>query len=71
MNWINGFELLCYAITVVFLVDIIRKKSLNELWLFVSAAVAGFALELMAVYFTDIFHYCSDFFISIGVSPIR
>ena len=24
MNWINGFELLCYTITVLFLIDIIR-----------------------------------------------
>ena len=27
MNWINAFELLCYAITLVFLIDIIRKKN--------------------------------------------
>ena len=54
MNWINGFELLCYAITVLFLIDVIRKKSRNEFWLFVSAAIAGFALELLAVRVTDI-----------------
>ncbi|MBQ4425883.1 MAG: hypothetical protein II882_09150 [Lachnospiraceae bacterium] len=71
MNWINGFEILCYAITLLFLIDIIRKKSWNEFWLFVSAAVAGFALELLAVRVTDIYHYSQDFFISIGFKPYQ
>ena len=34
MNWINGFELLCYGITLLFLVDVIgerkKRKSENE-----------------------------------------
>jgi hypothetical protein len=71
MNWINGFELLCYAITVLFLIDIFRKKSRNEFWLFISAAIAGFALELLAVRATDIYHYSRDFFISIGFRPYQ
>ena len=71
MNWINGFELLCYAITILFLIDIIRNKSRNEFWLFISAAVAGFALELLAVRVTDIYHYSQDFFISIGFIPYQ
>ena len=71
MNWINGFELLCYAITILFLIDIIRKKSRNEFWLFVSAAVAGFALELLAVRVTDIYHYSQEFYVSIGFRPYQ
>ena len=71
MNWINGFELLCYAITILFLIDIIRKKSRNEFWLFVSAAVAGFALELLAVRVTDIYHYSREFYVSIGFRPYQ
>lgn len=71
MNWINAFELLCYAITLVFLIDIIRKKSRDEFWLFVSAAIAGFALELLAVRVTDIYHYSKDFYISIGFEPYQ
>ena len=71
MNWINGFELLCYAITILLLIDIIRKKSRNEFWLFISAAIAGFALELLAVRVTDIYHYSQDFFISIGFRPYQ
>ena len=71
MNWINAFELLCYAITLIFLADIIRKRSLQELFLFVSAAIAGFALELLAVRVTDIYHYSPDFYISIGFRPYQ
>ncbi len=71
MNWINGFEVLCYAITLLFLTDIIRKKSRNEFWLFVSAALAGFTLELLAVRVTDIYHYSRDFYINIGFQPYQ
>ena len=71
MNWINSFEILCYAITSVFLFDIWRKKSRGEFWLFVSAAFAGFALELLAVRVTDIYHYSPDFYISIGFKPYQ
>ena len=71
MNWINTFELLCYAITAMFLWDVIRKKNRGELWLFISAAIAGFALELLAVRVTDIYHYSPDFYISIGFKPYQ
>ena len=69
MNWINAFELLCYAITAMFLWDVIRRKNREELWLFISAAIAGFALELLAVRVTDIYHYSPDFYISIDFKP--
>ena len=71
MNWIQVFELLCYAITLMFLWDILRKKSWEELWLFISAAIAGFALELLAVRVTDIYHYSPDFYISVGFAPYQ
>ena len=71
MNWINTFELLCYAITAMFLWDVIRKKNREELWLFISAAIAGFALELLAVRVMDIYHYSPDFYISIGFKPYQ
>ena len=71
MNWINAFEILCYAITVVFLIDVIKRREKHEFWLFVSAAIAGFALELLAVRVTDIYHYSRDFYISIGFEPYQ
>ena len=71
MNWINTFEILCYVITAVFLFDIWRKKSWGEFWLFVSTAFAGFALELLAVRVTDIYHYSPDFYIIIGFKPYQ
>ena len=49
LNWINVFEGMCYAITGTLLVDIIVRKRWPELRLFCSAALAGFALEQMAV----------------------
>ena len=71
MNWINAFEILCYAITAVLLRDIIRKKSWKEMRLFLSAALAGFVLELLAVRVTGIYHYSPDYYISIGFAPYQ
>ena len=71
MNWINAFEILCYVITAILLWDIIRKKSWKELRLFLSAALAGFILELLAVRVTGIYHYSPDFYISIGFVPYQ
>ena len=71
MNWINCFEILCYVITAILLWDIIRKKSGKEMRLFLSAAVAGFILELLAVRVTGIYHYSPDFYISIGFAPYQ
>ena len=71
MNWINGFEILCYIITVILLIDIIRKKSWDEILLFLSGTLAGFTLELLAVRVTGIYHYSPDFYISIGVAPYQ
>lgn len=71
MNWINGFELMCYFIVTILVVDILKKKNYNELGLLISGAIAGFALELLAVRFTDIYHYSNDFFISIGFEPYQ
>ena len=69
LNWINSFELLCYAVTVMLLIDVIRKKACKELYLFLSAAFAGFTLEMLAVRVTGIYHYSKSFFISIGTEP--
>ena len=71
MNWINTFEIICYGITVLFLADVCRRKSRGEFWLFISAALAGFVLELLAVKVTDIYHYSPDFYISIGFKPYQ
>ena len=71
MNWINAFEIMCYVITALFLADVLHKKSWGEFWLFISAALAGFALELLAVRVTDIYHYSPDFYINIGFKPYQ
>ena len=71
MNWINGFEQMCYLITALLLVDIFLRKRWTELRLFCSAALAGFALELMAVRVTGIYHYSPQFWISLGTPPYQ
>ena len=71
MNWINGFEIMCYFIVLILVLDILKKKNYNELGLLISGALAGFALELLAVRFTGIYHYSKDFFISIGFEPYQ
>ena len=71
MNWINSFEIICYFIVVILLIDILKNKKYRELGLFISGALAGFSLELLAVRLTDIYHYSSDFFISIGFVPYQ
>ena len=71
MNWINAFELICYFIVFVLIVDILKKKNYRELELLISGALAGFALELLAVRFTGIYHYSKDFYISIGFEPYQ
>ena len=71
MNWINGFELLCYGITVMLLADVTIHKRWFEWRLFCSAALAGFILELLAVRVTGIYHYSPDFFIDLGFEPYQ
>ena len=71
MSWINSFELICYSITFILLLDILKTKNYRELGLLISGALAGFALELLAVRFTDIYHYSNDFYISIGFAPYQ
>ena len=71
MNWINGFELLCYGMTVMLLADVTIHKRWAELRLFCSAALAGFILELLAVRVTRIYHYSLDFLIDLGFEPYQ
>lgn len=71
MNWINSFELICYFIVILLVVDIYKSKNYMELGLLISGALAGFSLELLAVRLTDIYHYSDDFFISIGFRPYQ
>lgn len=71
MNWINAFEIICYIIVAIFLVDLFKKKSWREFCLFISAAIAGFALELLAVFLTDIYHYSNLYYIMVGVEPYQ
>ena len=71
MNWINVFEIICYIIVSIFLLDVIMKKTWNELYMFISAAIAGFSLELLAVRLTDIYHYSKLYYIMIGIEPYQ
>lgn len=68
MNWINSFEIICYFLVLILIIDIVKGKSYRELGLLISGALAGFCLELLAVRFTDIYHYSKEFYISIGKS---
>lgn len=71
MNWINSFEIICYFIVAILLIDILKNKNYRELGLLISGAIAGFSLELLAVRLTDIYHYSNDFYISIGFVPYQ
>lgn len=42
MNWINTFEIICYIITLLLLIDIFRKKKLQELYLFISGTALSY-----------------------------
>ena len=69
MNWIHAFELMCYAIVAIMLIDLIRKKDYNSLFTFGSAALVGFVMELLAVAVTDIYYYNPDFLLNLGFEP--
>lgn len=71
MNWINSFEIICYFIVTILVIDILKNKNYIELGLLISGAIAGFSLELLAVRLTDIYHYSNDFYISIGFVPYQ
>lgn len=71
MNWINAFEIICYIIVAIFLLDVIKKKAWNEVYMFISAAIAGFSLELLAVRLTDIYHYSNLYYVMIGIEPYQ
>ena len=71
MSWINAFEIICYALTASLIADILKKKNYDELGLFFSAAIAGFILELLAVYLTDVYHYSDKYYITIGMAPYQ
>ena len=69
MSWINAFELMCYVIVAVMLLDCIRKKDYNALFTFAAAAIVGFFMELAAVAVTDIYYYNDGFWLSLGTVP--
>ena len=71
MGWINGFEALCYAITALLVADLIVRRSRDEAWLFVAAAIAGYVLELAAVRVTGIYHYSTQFWLNLGFAPYQ
>lgn len=71
MNWINTFEISCYIIVAILFVDILKNKNYKELSILISGCLAGFALELLAVRFTSIYHYSNDFYLSIGIVPYQ
>ena len=69
MNWILAFELMCYAIVAIMLIDVIRRKDYNSLFTFGAAALVGFTMELLAVAVTDIYYYNPDFLLNLGAEP--
>lgn len=71
MNWINGFELMCYIIVAIMLADLIRRRDSNGLFTFGAAALVGFTMELLAVAVTDIYYYNPNFWISLGFEPYQ
>lgn len=71
MTWIHIFELLCYFISAALLIQMLFGRKVSELKLFLSGTIAGFALELLAVRVTDIYHYNPSFWLNIGREPFQ
>lgn len=71
MNLLNHFEMLCYALSIMCLAELIILRKKEDLLLFVSASLAGFALELLAVRLTGIYHYSTKFIFNIGTEPYQ
>lgn len=71
MNWIHAFELICYGLSAVLITNIIRRRNICELKLFLAGTLAGFALELLAVRVTDIYHYNAEFWLNLGTEPYQ
>lgn len=69
MSWIHAFELMCYGIVAIMLIDLIRKKDYDSLFTFGSAAIVGFVMELLAVAVTDIYYYNPNFYLNLGFAP--
>ena len=69
LNWLNAFELMCYIIVAIMLVDLIQKKDYNGLFTFGTAALVGFSMELLAVAVTDIYYYNPGFWLNLGSVP--
>lgn len=69
MPALNQFELMCYGLTAMLLVEIFWKKQWEDLYLFLSASMAGFSLELLAVKLTSIYHYNPAFYLNLGQEP--
>ena len=69
MNWINGFELMCYIIVVILIIDLLKKKDYDNLYTFGAAALVGYFMELAAVAVTDIYYYNPQFWVSLGSEP--
>ena len=69
MSWINAFELMCYIIVAIMLIDLICKRDFDALFTFGAAALVGFFMELAAVAVTDIYYYNDSFWLSLGSVP--
>ena len=69
LNWINTFELVCYIIVGIMLIDLFRKRDSSSLFTFGAAALVGYVMELLAVSVTDIYSYNNNFWLSIGKVP--
>ena len=69
MNWINAFEMMCYGIVAIMLVDLIRRRDWDSMFTFGSAAIVGFVMELLAVAVTDIYYYNPNFYLNLGFKP--
>ena len=69
MSWIHAFELMCYGIVAMLLIDLARKRDYDSMFTFGSAALVGFIMELLAVAVTDIYCYNPSFFVNLGFEP--
>lgn len=69
MNFLITFEIMCYVIVAIMLINLVIKKDKFSIYVFITATIVGLLMELMAVSVTDIYEYNENFLILIGAPP--
>ena len=69
MNWLNLFELICYAVGSFGIIYSLKNKDYRTLFSFGAGALFGYSLELFSVNVWDTYYYNPQFWLNIGKEP--